>query len=358
MLAASAEAQAWGWMHWGDWFFGGACSGNNEYDLAWSTGVQWMRTAERRYFLRGLRMARHYSTVDTIHGDFSNGVPCIVFKHCFNHVGSQRPLRELIFDKEQLSTGKNPFEYFPGGRDPMGHIFEEGMWLYGVLTGDRWFLEAANHVCAWQARNLTASFDFEIERSGGWALICAVRAYGFSGNPYFLNAARIMVERCLERHDPDHGGWPHTPPLNETDGKPVRGGKAFASAILDYGLLRYLEIEPEERPEVRQMLLNTADWLMRESWAPSGGFVYITNSPTHYDQGGRGVTCLMLSEIFAYAYEITGEEQYRAFWLESMKGTLSGQFSTIGKNFSQATRQTVFGLERARRLGITELPEE
>lgn len=66
----------------------------------------------------------------------------------------------------------------------------------------------------------------------------------------------------------------------------------------------YLEIEPEMRPEVDQMLVNTADWLMNESWAPSGGFVYITNSPRHYDKGGRGYTPLMLSEILALFYII------------------------------------------------------
>ena len=298
-------------------------------------------------------MARHYSTIDTIHGDLSDNVPCIVWKHSFNHVGSARPIEELVFDEERRQQGTSIFSEFGGGRDPMGHIFQEGMWLYGVLTGDRWFLDTANHVCGWQARHLTASFDFEIERSAGWALICAVRAYGFSGNPHYLNAARIMVERCLERHDPEHGGWPHTPPLNETDGKPVRGGKAFATSILCYGLMRYLEVEPEQRPEVSRMLVNTADWLMRESWAPSGGFVYITNSPKHYDRGGRGVTSLMLSEVFAYALEVTGDRKYADFWQEAMQGTLDGPVQRSGKLFSQQTRQTVFGLDRVRKMGIT-----
>jgi len=356
MEAHSDAIRSYGWMHYGDWHFSGGCAGNNEYDLAWSTGLQWMRTGQRRYFVRGRQMARHYSTVDTVYGDFCNNLSSVVWKHCFNHVGSERPIEELVFDEARRQQGTRQFSEFPGGRDPMGHIFEEGMWLYGVLTGDRWFLDASNHVCGWQARNLTGSFDFEIERSGGWALICAVRAYGFSGNPYYLNAARIMVQRCLERHDPEHGGWPHTPPLNETGGKPVRGGKAFATAILNYGLLRYLEIEPEARPEVRQMLVNTADWLMNESWAPSGGFVYITNSPTHFDKGGRGVNSLMLSEIFAFALETTGDAKYGAFWQESMRGTLPGSVKLQGKTFCQQTRQTVFGLDRAWRAGIRTIP--
>jgi len=107
------------------------------------------------------------------------------------------------------------------------------------------------------------------------------------------------------------------------------------------------------------MLVNTADWLMTESWAPSGGFVYITNSPLHYDKGGRGYTSLMLSEIFAFALEVTGDRKYRDFWLESMKGTLDGPLCPGGKQFSQQTRQTVFGLDRAWKMGIKTLsPEE
>ena len=120
--------------------------------------------------------------------------------------------------------------------------------------------------------------------------------------------------------------------------------------------MRYLEVEPEQRPEVSRMLVNTADWLRRESWAPSGGFVYITNSPKHYDQGGRGVTSLMLSEVFAYALEVTGDRTYADFWQDAMQGTLDGPVQRSGKLFSQQTRQTVFGLDRAHRMGIKTIP--
>ena len=342
-----------GWMHFGDWCFGGGGYGNNEYDLAWVTGVQWMRTGNRAYFDRGLSMARHYSTADTMHGRFAEDAPCVVWKHCFNHVGSERPLPELCHTEKELADARRNPGHFHVGSDPQGHIFEEGMWLYGALTGDRWFTDTADHVCRWQARTLTPSFDFEIERGGGWPLICAVSAYEFSGDPYYLNAARIMVQRCLERHDPEHGGWPHTPPLSETRGKPVVGGKAFASGILTYGLLRYLDAEPNPRPDVRQMLVNTADWLKDESWrADGGGFVYITNSPRHADEGDRGYVCLMVAETIALAYEETGDEKYRDFLRTILAGTLDGLETGHGKLFSQRTRQTVFALERARGVGV------
>ncbi len=347
----TAEWRTYGWMNHGDWRFEDMTYGNNEYDLAWSTGLQWMRTGERRFFDRGLAMARHYSSVDTVHGRAAENAPCLAWKHCFNHVGAGRPPLELCFTEKDRAAAVQSPGLFHKGSDPQGHVFQEGLWLYGALTGDRWLTDTAAHVCTWQAECLTPNFDFEIERGGGWPLICAVSAYEFSGNPFYLNAARIMVERCVQRHDPEHGGWPHTPPINETDGVPVRGGKAFASGILTFGLLRYLDIEPRPRPEVRQMLVNTARWLKDESWAPGGGFVYITNAPNQ-QEGSRGNVCLMIAEVIAFAFEETGDETYRDFLKTILAGTLDGPGHAIGKTFTMQTRQTVFGLDRARRIGI------
>lgn len=354
MTACTDKSRTYGWMHYGDWRFGDTIYGNNEYDLAWSAGLQWMRTGKRRYFDRGLQMARHYSTVDTVHGSFVGDLPCVVWKHCFNHVGAERLLDEIYRTDEAEAAARENGVTLYGGTDPQGHIFEEGLWLYGALTGERWFTDTAAHVCEWQAEKLTPSFDFEIERGGGWPLICAVRAYEFSGNPFYLNAARIMVERCCQRHDPEHGGWPHTPPLGETGGIPVVGGKAFATGILGFGLLRYLDAEPLARPDVRRMLVNTAHWLRTESWAPKGGFVYITNSPENGDTGSRGCTCLLVAEIIAFAYEETRDEAYLNFLKDIFTGTLDGTGSESGKQFTQQTRQTVYALDRARHFGLTQ----
>ena len=140
---------------------------------------------------------------------------------------------------------------------------------------DRRPLRRATRVCDNQAFWLTNNFNFTIERAGGWPLINAVAAYRHTGNPYYLNAARLMVQRCLERQDPATGGWLHYPPVDETGDVPTLGGKAFATGILSYGVLRYLDTEPQPRPEVRRMLVRAGDWLMRESWVPQRGFRYI-----------------------------------------------------------------------------------
>ncbi len=354
LTQARESNRMYGWMNFGDWYGErGYNAGNNEYDLAWCVGLQWMRTGDRQYFLPGLEMARHYATVDTIRGAWTENLPGVVWEHSFNHVGTQRSPDALGFDEHARKYASSEPGTFKGGMDPQGHIFEDGVWLYGLLTGDAFLLDTAERVCTRQADFLTPTFDFEIERGGGWPLINASGAYLFTGNPYYLNAARIMVQRCLERHDPEHGGWPHVPPLNETLGVPVVGGKAFATGILGFGLLRYLEVEPRDRPEVERMLVNTADWLMNESWEPGNGFKYITNAPNFVGKGHRGHECLMNADIIGFAYETTGDKKYLEFWEEMMAGAFDSGLTGWGKGFSQGSRQTVFGLSRAQRAGIT-----
>jgi len=82
-----------------------------------------------------------------------------------------------------------------------------------------------------------------------------------------------MIETLPSASGPRHGGWLHWPPLSETGDVPSLGGKSFAVGILSYGILRYLDEEPRERPEVRRMLVRGADWLMKESWIPGKGSV-------------------------------------------------------------------------------------
>jgi hypothetical protein len=362
-LADRRQQRTYGWMHFGDWFGErGINYGNSEYDTAWSTAVQWMRTGDRRYFLRGLEMARHVSSVDTLHGPAAADLNGLVYEHSFNHLGTPLTPDEL----RAITPGDKRLEAYleeygsnllHGAIDRQGHIFEEGNWIYAALTGDRFLRDVAQRVCTNQAEKLTPRFDFSIERTAAWPLTNAVTAYRFTGNPYYLNAARLIIERVLERQDPATGGWPHWPPLDETDQVPTYGGKAFAVGVLSFGILRYLDEEPLDRPDVRQAIVRGVDWLMNESWIPGRGFRYISNCAKYRNSGGRGATCLLNAEIVAAAYELTREPRYAAFWREMVGQILEGSTGGMGKDFTQGTRQTVFALDRAARLGIaTESP--
>jgi hypothetical protein len=356
------QQRTFGWMHFGDWFGERTLNyGNNEYDLPWATAVQWMRGGNRASFIRGLEMARHHSAVDTVHGPLAADLNGLVYEHSFNHVGvplTPDALRALCPGDKRLEHYLETYagSMLHGAIDRQGHIFQEGNWMFAALTGDRFLRTVAERVCLNQAEKLTPRFDFSIERTAAWPLINAVAAYRFTAHPYYLNAARLMIERVLERQDPATGGWPHWPPLNETDDVPTYGGKAFAVGVLSYGILRYLDAEPDDRPDVRQMLVRGADWLMNESWIPGKGFRYISNCAKYRDTGGFGASCLMNGELVAAAYEFTRNPRYADFWREMVGRLLEGDTGGMGKSFTQGTRQTVFGLDRAAALGIAIKP--
>jgi len=342
-----------GVMNYGDWFGERVLNyGNNEYDLPWALAVQWMRTGNREYFDRGQAMALHYSSIDTLHGRQAELVRGLCWEHSFGHVGTLREPEELLAVGDRAV--KNYLDLYGKGMlrgaiDPQGHIYQDGNWIYAALTGDRFLRDVAQRVCHHQASRLTVNYNFTIERAGGWPLINAVGAYRHSGDPYFLNAARLMIQRTLERQDPQTGGWLHQPPLSETDNEKVQGGKAFAVGILSFGILRYLDVEPVDRPDVRRMVVRGADWLMNESWNPGKGFRYISNCAKYRDAGERGATCLLTAELAGAAYEFSGDRKYLDFGQELLKGQFSGTQNGMGKSFAQATRQTVFGLDRIER---------
>ncbi|MCC7493566.1 MAG: hypothetical protein IT204_14525 [Fimbriimonadaceae bacterium] len=349
--------RSYGYQHFGDWFGERIFNyGNNEYDLPWALGVQYLRTGDARYWDRGEEMARHHSTIDTAWGEFTNNWNGLVYEHSFNHIGADLKLDDPRLQAPLVASYLKQFGtgMFGGAIDRQGHVFQPGNWIAGAISGDPWYLEAAARVCDNQAEKLTPNYDFGIERAGGWPLINMSLAYAFSSNPYYLNAARLMIERTLGRQDPVTGGWLHRPPLDETDGEEVMGGKAFAVGILTHGILRYLEQEPQPRPEVRRMLVRGADWLMNESWNPGRGFRYISNARAYRDTGGKGVTSLLNVEPVVFAFEETKDARYLHFAQEMIAGQLDSSPGGMGKSYAMAVRQTVFGLDRLRLAGVTD----
>jgi len=352
--------RSYGWMHLGDWWGErGKNYGNNEYDLAWCLAVQWLRAGNREVFRRALEMGRHYTSVDCCRDADPFPYTAINWKHSCNHLGAALDPEEL----ERTEAGAAFLDSFGGepaaaAMDPMGHLNVQGSWLSGVLADDRWVMASAKRTCDWVADRLTTTFDFNMEREGAWPVAAMASAYALTGDLYYLNAGRLMADRCIERQDEVSGAWTHQPLPTETGGVAVMGGKTFAAGALCTGLLRYLEVEPEARPEVRRMLVRYADWLMTEAWDQEvGGFYYITNSPIHVERGGqRNVSETgMNAETTLFAYEETGERKYLEFWQEMMRGYFERPLSGMGKDFSQQSYNAVWGLDRALKCGVREI---
>lgn len=337
----------YGWMNFGDWHGERTYNwGNNEYDLSWAMALQFARTGRWDYFGVGLDMARHYATVDTIHAAANDGMPGRVWSHGVGHVGvgdrtpGSGPAAEALH--KWLESGEYNKHFYRGLVDTGGHIYQEGNFANYFLTGDRDLLEAAELVCTAQATFMTPGFDFGIERGAGWPLSNAVAAYESTGNPFYLNAARIYVERILQKHDPAGGGWLLPQPASECDGKQGVGGKAFATGILLYGLMRYDLVEP--RAEVKDCIVNACRWLVEQAWNEEKvGFRYKTGCDKYRDDTDEGPSSALCLPGLMYGYKLSGDQRF----LQVVQKALPKVCQYRDKNGKQAgmiCRQSAYAL--------------
>ncbi|MGI5925370.1 MAG: hypothetical protein ACOX9E_15600 [Lentisphaeria bacterium] len=342
----------YGWMNFGDWFGERRWNwGNNEYDLPYVMAVHFARSGNLDYLRRGLEMARHYTTVDTVHHPTPKQRE-LVYAHSTGHVGGfiaeDNPVRQAL--------GKTVAN-FRGSQDGSGgHAHHPGNFLMACLTGDRRFFEVAEVACWNQATRYTPTFNFSIERSAGWSLMNAVYAYNFTGNPYYLNAAKIYFEVIKAKQNPVTGCFDLPQDQTECDcpdKKDHRGGKAFATGVLLHSLARLYEIDRD--PAVKDVIVKCADWLLDHSWNEKArGFRYKTGCPKYANRGWYSV---IVTEGIAYAGELTGNPRYVDFLVRTVgphlrKSTGSGYSS--GKSFTQFYRHLPHLLYYLRKHGITE----
>lgn len=346
LLAVREGNRAYGWANFGDWFGErGYNWGNSEYDLGWAMAVQFARSGNWRYFEIGEDMVRHSTTIDTIHVPLSPRMPGRLWTHSIGHVGAGVTPRQAGLPDNALEKWLEGYyneHFYRGAIDTGGHIYQEGNFIYYFMTGDRDVLAAGELVAGAQAAYFTPGFDFGIERAAGWPLSVAVAAYEATGNPYYLNAARIYVEKILARQDPDGGGWLMPQHPSECDGKAGVGGKAFATGVLLYALMRYDLVEP--RDDVKTAIIQACGWLVTEMWnEEKQGFRYKTGCDYYRDNADTGTTMSLCSAGLAYGWRLSGDERFAEILRKSMI-RICDFTGDNGKQVAQVTRQSAYAL--------------
>lgn len=339
------ERKEYGWMNFGDWYGERKYNwGNNEYDLSYTCALFFVRTGDPAVLARGIEMARHYTTIDrkTYVWDLQDREA--QYTHCYGHVNrfftEEDPrVKELVGAMEY-----NGFAWESDGGG--GHAFHPGSYYIACLTGDRYLWDAAFAAAERQAEYYTPSFRFSIERAAGWPLNNAVYSYNFTNDPFFLNAARLYVEKIAAQQNPKTGCFDLPQDLTECDcpdKKEHRGGKAFAVGILLHALIRFDEACPPEDPLQKQaetVIVRASDWLIDVSWnEEKKGFRYKTGCPK-YENSGWFTN--LVTEGIAYSGELTGNPRYLAFVTRVLTPHLirnSGYLPGCGKEFTQIHRQ-------------------
>ncbi|NOZ21544.1 MAG: hypothetical protein GXP25_10700 [Planctomycetes bacterium] len=344
----------YGWMNYGDWWGERRWNwGNSEYDLQYVLALHFAQTGDLAFFWRGDQMARHNTSIDVCHYPWRTPMRELVYAHSVGHVGGffERDDPRITNERWAMSG------FVAGAMDGSGgHSFQGGNFLYGFLTGDRRYLEIAEKECWNQATTYTPRWRFSIERACGWALYNALSAYESTLNPYYLNAARIYLEKVYELQDPETGGWRMPQGAPECDcGVKHIGGKAFATGVLLHALTMYDRVRPD--PKVKQSIVRGADWLIDHSWnEEKHGFRYKTGCPKYYNQGWYTT---LVTDGIAYAYEITKNDKYKDFLLRTVPAPLgkrTGSGRSAGKSFASHFHNLPHMLYYIKRWGVTSLP--
>jgi len=326
-----------GMFNFGDWWGERAINwGNIEYDTQHALFLQFIRSGDARFLRAGDEAETHNRDVDTVQWHTRPDRIGCAYAHCIGHVGDYLAKSPL--------PGRN--QGTAAGHFSVSHTWCEGHIEHYFLTGDRRSLETALKIADHYDTYRMANYDFSNCRDSGWHLILTMAAYRATGDPFYLNAARIIVARVLERQTPvakfntKGGGWRRMMVPGHCLCEPAHYGNAgFMVGILLTGL-KWYHLETGD-PDVSKSIIMGANFLIDDMWCEDvKGFRY-TSCPV--SSKGPWSNFLLFDGI-AYAYRLTQQagNPDRRLADHLMKGTDSAiaAMSGMGKSYSQFIRVT------------------
>jgi hypothetical protein len=320
-LANREKNREYGMLNFGDWWGEREINwGNSEYDTQHAFLLQWARTGDWRYFRAAEEMEWHNRDVDTVHHHRDARRAGGVYLHVVGHTGD--------YYRESPVPGKG----IVAGRFAVSHTFIEGHLDYYFLTGDRRSFETAARIADRYDTLETRNYDFTNCRNPGWHLILTMAMYNATGDPFYLNAARIIAERVFERQTSD-GGWRRQLVPEHCQCLPRHHGNAgFMVGILLTGLRYYYEATGDER--AARSIERGARFLVQDLWTPQvDGFRYTSCPRT---QAGAWSNFLLFDGI-VFAHRRTGDPMLGEVLRRGTPAALQTMHGW-GKGFTQYTR--------------------
>ncbi len=355
-LARRERQRDYGLMNYGDWYGErGVNWGNIEYDTQLAFFLEYIRSGNPEAFFLGEAAQIHNRDIDTVHWCPDDRETGLVWVHQMGHVGG-------YYDEAVPDTLG-----IPRATGNMGHAWTEGQFAHYALTGDVRSLETGIAIADyWTHRQLSRPYDWHGARDPGWHLIMLTSALAMTNDPYYLNAARIVVNRVLETQDTEprelpeyqkrpgrthqHGGWTrqagggghcrHEQPK-------CRVNANFMVAVLLKGMTYYYDVVPD--PAVRDSIILGAHYLMDEFYSTeTHGFRY-TGCPEMPDR--FGVSPMYMVEAIARVYRWTEDDKFLDPLTTGLAYAASG--SAYGKGFSAYYRSAPRVLANLDAVGLT-----
>lgn len=281
---------------------------NGEYDHHHAFLMQFARTGDRKWYFLGEKAARHAIDVDTCHHGPGRGGQWI---HAMGHTGG-------YFKEQYEGSG------IPSGGFSVSHTWTEGFYDWYALSGDPTGAENAALVADHYDGAYLNNYDYSNARDNGWHLLLTIAAYRATSDPYYLNAARIIVERTLERQTPG-GGWHRQMVPGHCHDMPRHRGEAnFMLGVLANGLEEYYREVPD--PRVAEAIIGGAKQAVKELWVEeASGFRY-TSCP---NMTGYRANNDMTSEILFFAHRLGGEAEFGRIAMKAMEAAFVDGIGSI-----------------------------
>lgn len=281
---------------------------NGEYDHHHAFLMQFARTGDRKWYFLGEKAARHAIDVDTCHHGPNRGGEWV---HAMGHTGG-------YFKEPYQGNG------IPGGGFTVSHTWTEGFYDWYGLSGDPTAAENAALVADHYDGAYLNNYDYTNARENGWHLLLTIAAYRATNDPYYLNAARIIVERTLERQTPG-GGWHRQMVPGHCHDMPRHRGEAnFMLGVLANGLEEYYREVPD--PRVAEAIVGGAKQAVKELWVEeASGFRY-TSCP---NMTGYRANNDMTAEILFFANRLNGDPEFARIAMKAMEAAFADGIGSI-----------------------------
>ncbi|HIQ21990.1 MAG TPA: hypothetical protein EYH34_12270 [Planctomycetes bacterium] len=335
------EVREYGMLNYGDWYGERSVNwGNLEYDLAHGLFLQYLRTGDRRYYLRAEQAARHHIDVDVVHATSPHlknpwGPPPRVgdiWLHCVGHTGG-------YYENAPLPVSRT---YQMGHSTNFGHVWVCGDLDYYYLTGDRRAREVSLQIADAMVSHMPTRYGTHI-RALGWPMILVLAAYEATGEKKYLDAATRNWEVLKEKIDWQRGWVVRLAGDHCRHGdRRCYGNVPFMEGLTCCALARYHRLTQD--PEVLQALTAGIDQMIRECWQEDVKTFRYTACPlsskTPY------VLFMLSTEAMAYEVARTGDKEHLRILREGVRAAIPQDDSChFGKCLAQMTFFTPHGLD-------------
>ena len=325
LISTRQHNREFGVLNYGDWHGErGANWGNVEYDLHHGLMRQFLRTGNPAMAIQATLAARHQGDVDVCHDSPWPEQIGGEHEHKVGHTGGYYGMNT---DAALSLTGHYDNKIVLAGTMDPGHLWVEGLIEHGLLFQDRRSLDCGMLVADWMATAWPAGYIID-KYDRGWPLVGVTAAFRLTGDPLYLNAARVFAEKLV-------GAGGETGVVNLPMGprhcgcgvEAHWGCASFLAGI--HNTAKILAFLAGGEAKYEQSALKGVCELVEVAWHPE--YCSFRNTTCPYTIINEGITGQLIDSI-CYAAWKTGDKRLASIGrnaLAAMWEQISGQGKTV-----------------------------